>query len=85
MHEVGIMRELMARIDEAAGDAREITGVAVRIGALSHFTPEHFLEHFEDAARETRAAGAAVHMQLSDDVSDPDALFVRLLSIDVRD
>ena len=32
----------------------------VRLGALSHFTPEHFREHFEDASRGTIAEGAEV-------------------------
>ena len=45
---------------------RRITRVDVRLGALSHFTPEHFREHFVDASRGTLAEGAAVHAELDD-------------------
>ena len=37
-----------------------MTRIRVRLGALSHFTPEHFREHFVDAARGTLAEGAEV-------------------------
>ena len=35
-----------------------VTRIRVRLGALSHFTPEHFREHFDDAAAGTLAEGA---------------------------
>ena len=37
-----------------------ITRIDVRL-ALSHFTPDHFREHFVDASFGTLAEGAAVH------------------------
>ena len=37
-----------------------MTSVRVRVGPLSHFSPEHFREHFADAARGTIAEGASV-------------------------
>ena len=43
-----------------AEGGRRVTRIRVRLGALSHFTPEHFREHFEDAARGTLAEGAEV-------------------------
>jgi hydrogenase nickel incorporation protein HypA/HybF len=56
------MRDLMRKIEQVAaeGGAARVTAINVRLGALSHFTPEHFREHFEDAARGTVAEGAAV-------------------------
>jgi len=62
VHERALMRDLLARMDEAAraeGAAR-VTSVRVRVGPLSHFSPEHFREHFADAARGTIAEGASV-------------------------
>ena len=52
----------------APSGASRVTRVDVRLGALSHFTPEHFREHFEDASRGTLAEGAAVHAELDSDV-----------------
>jgi hydrogenase nickel incorporation protein HypA/HybF len=85
MHEAGLMRDLMRRIVEAAaadGGGR-VCGVRVWLGALSHFTPKHFAEHFEDASRGTVAEGAAISCDVSDDPRHPDALWVRLLSIEM--
>ena len=83
MHERALMDDLMAKIvavSEAEGGAR-VTGVTVWLGALSHFTPEHFREHFDDAARGTCAEGAAVNARLDDDLSDPRAQGVVLESV----
>jgi hydrogenase nickel incorporation protein HypA/HybF len=62
MHERTLLRDVMSRIDEIARaeGATRVTRVQVRLGALSHFTPAHFCEHFEDAARGTLAEGATV-------------------------
>jgi hydrogenase nickel incorporation protein HypA/HybF len=80
------MRDLVARIDElaAAEEAMAVTRISVRLGALSHFTPEHFREHFEDAARGTRAEGAEVAATLSDDTSAADAAGVLLETIELE-
>ena len=50
MHEHGLMNDLMRRIARAAeADGGErVVAVSVWLGALSHMTPEHFREHFED-------------------------------------
>jgi hydrogenase nickel incorporation protein HypA/HybF len=85
MHEARLMRELMARVADtaAANGGGRVAGVRVRLGALSHFTPDHFVEHFRDASRGTVAETAAVACEVSDDPSDADALWVRLLSIEM--
>ena len=64
------MRDVMTRVEEVARaeGATRVTRVAVRLGALSHFTPAHFREHFEDAARGTLAEGAAVDAVLDGDI-----------------
>lgn len=85
MHEAALMRDLMRRIESVARDegSRRVVAVRVWLGALSHFTPEHFREHFVDAARGTLAEGARVEAEISDDIGHPDATGVRLLSVDV--
>jgi hydrogenase nickel incorporation protein HypA/HybF len=83
MHEKALMDDLMAKIlavAEAEGGAR-VTRIAVWLGALSHFTPEHFREHFDDAARGTLAEGAQVEVMLDDDLTDPRAQGVVLESV----
>ena len=62
MHEKALLDDLMAKIlavADAEGGAR-VSRITVWLGALSHFTPEHFREHFDDAARGTVAEGAEV-------------------------
>jgi hydrogenase nickel incorporation protein HypA/HybF len=82
MHERALMRDLITRIEAEAGGAR-VVRVRVRLGALSHFTVEHFREHFDDAAHGTVAEGAAVEAELRTDPTEPEAQGVVLESIDV--
>jgi hydrogenase nickel incorporation protein HypA/HybF len=76
------MREIEAVA--AADGATRVTRVSVRLGALSHFTPEHFREHFVDASRGTLAEGAAVEAALADDLDDPRAAGVVLESVEIE-
>jgi len=80
------MRDLIRRIVELAHVecASGVTRVDVRLGALSHFTPEHFREHFADAAAGTIAAGASVHAEPSYDATEPHAAGVVLESIELE-
>ena len=86
MHEHALMVDVMRKIEEVAreGGATRVTRVDVRLGALSHFTPEHFREHFEDAARGTIAEGASVDAVVDADVSSPRARDVVLESLEVE-
>jgi hydrogenase nickel incorporation protein HypA/HybF len=86
MHERALMRDVMRRIEEvaAAEGAARVTRVDVRLGALSHFTPEHFRAHFDDAARGTVAEGASVHAVCEDDPLVPHASEVVLASVEVE-
>jgi hydrogenase nickel incorporation protein HypA/HybF len=86
VHEKALMDDLMRRIESEArtAGAHRVTRVRVRLGALSHFTPDHFREHFEDAARGTIADAAAVEAELGADPTEPEAQGVVLQSIDVE-
>ena len=89
MHETGIVRDLVGRLEEAARaeGAVRITRVEVRLGALSGFSPEHFREHFEDESRGTLAEGAALDVTVSADPADPHAqsVLLRGMDLDVED
>jgi hydrogenase nickel incorporation protein HypA/HybF len=86
MHERALMTDLMREIEDVArsGGATGVTRVSVRLGALSHFTSEHFREHFVDASRGTLAEGAVVEAVLADDLDDPRAAGVVLESLEVE-
>jgi hydrogenase nickel incorporation protein HypA/HybF len=86
MHDTAVMRDLMREILRAAEaeHARAVTGVSVWLGALSHMTPGHFAEHFEQAAAGTIAEGAKIETTTSADVHDPHAAGVLLRGIEVE-
>lgn len=86
MHERTLLRNVMSRIDEIARaeGATRVTGVQVRLGALSHFTPAHFCEHFEDAAQGTIAEGAIVDAKVVGDARSPGASDVVLESVELE-
>jgi len=66
MHEFSLINDLMRKIDAIAREqgARRVVGVKVRVGALSHFSPDHFREHFEAAAIGTIAETAMLPLWL---------------------
>ena len=87
MHEQALMRDLVRKIVGVAESegATAVTKVSVRLGALSHFTAEHFREHFRDSSRGTIAEGAIVEAVLETSTTDPNAQGVVLESVEVED
>jgi hydrogenase nickel incorporation protein HypA/HybF len=65
----------------AAEGAERVRLVRVQLGALSHFTPEHFREHFAEAARGTVAEGAEVEATMGDDPTAANADGVVVVSV----
>jgi hydrogenase nickel incorporation protein HypA/HybF len=86
MHETGLVRDLIRRIEQAAAaqKAVRVSGVRVWLGALSHLSAAHFREHFEYESRGSVAEGAALSITESDDPADPDAQHLRLESLDLE-
>ena len=86
MHEASLMRGLMSKLQSLARDqqATRVKRVRVWLGALSHFSAEHFREHFEYASRGTLAENAVLDIELSTDIGDPCAQDVVLKSCDVE-
>jgi hydrogenase nickel incorporation protein HypA/HybF len=77
-----LLRKVLA-VAEAEG-AEAVLRIRVRLGALSHFTPEHFREHWEDASRGTLAQGAEVDARLDGELTGEAAQGVVLESVEVR-
>ena len=87
MHEAALMKDLMKRIEEIAAreGSKRVTGLKVKLGALSHMTPEHFREHFEQVSRGTVAQGARVEAIQLNDIRDPKATQIELEKLEVED
>ena len=85
MHEFSLMADLLRKIQQLAKDANaeQVTLVKVKLGALSHITPDHFREHFEVAIDGTVAEGARLEVEQSQDEQDENAQDILLESIDV--
>ena len=86
MHELSLMRDLMRQVERLADreQAIAVTSIRLRLGALSHFSPEHFREHFAQVAPGTRAEGATLEISTSDDIHDPNAQGVLIESLEVE-
>jgi len=84
MHERALLADLVREIESVAAreHARAVTGVRVRIGPMSHMTPEHFVEHFVDATLGTIAEGARCEVEQIDP-HDPLAQSIVLESVDL--
>jgi hydrogenase nickel incorporation protein HypA/HybF len=87
MHEAALMKDLMTKILQIAQQqrAKRVIGIKVKLGALSHMTPEHFREHFEEVSPGTVAEGARIEAEQLTDIHDPKAQEILLQSIEVED
>jgi hydrogenase nickel incorporation protein HypA/HybF len=85
MHEQATIRDLVAAVLRVAeeNDARRVLRIKVRLGALSHFTPEHFEEHWVDAAAGTVAEHCKVESELADDLTDRNAQGIVLEDVEI--
>lgn len=85
MHEQATIRNLVATVLHVAADndAKRVVRIKVKLGSLSHFTPEHFEEHWVDASAGTIAEGCKVEAELSEDLTDPNAQGVVLEDIEI--
>jgi hydrogenase nickel incorporation protein HypA/HybF len=86
MHEKHLTDDLVRRLEALAAEegGSQVTRIRVRLGALSHFTPEHFREHFVEAAAGTVAEGAAVEAELDSDPTAPGAQGVVLETVELE-
>jgi hydrogenase nickel incorporation protein HypA/HybF len=87
VHERALMDDLVRKVLAVAETegAGSVARIRVRLGALSHFTPEHFVEHWLDASRGTIAEGSAVDATIDESLTAEAAQGVLLESVEVRD
>ena len=86
MHEKHLTEDLVRKLEElaVAEGGNRVIRIRVRLGALSHFTPDHFREHFEAAAAGTLAEGAEVQAELTTDPTAPGAQGVLLETVELE-
>ena len=87
MHEFSLITDLLNKITSIAREqcARKVIGVTVKLGALSHISPDHFREHFVHASQGTIAEGARLNIEFMTDVTDPQSQDVLIQNIEVVD
>ena len=87
MHEQSLIINLIKQIESIAkeNEARKVTAVRIKLGALSHTSPEHFREHFEPLAVGTVVDGAQLEFMISEDMDDPYAQDILIESIDIEE
>lgn len=87
MHEFSLVKDLIRKISSIALEqhASKVTAITVKLGALSHISPDHFREHFIHASRGTVAEGARLHIEILKDMTDPQSQEVLLENIEVVD
>ena len=87
MHEMSLMKNLIAKAVEVVdreGGTRA-TRIGIRLGALSHMSPQHLKEHFDQAAAGTPLEHAELEVEVMDDIADPEAQSIVLTSVDIAD
>ena len=87
MHEASLMNDLMHRIESIARDnhASRVIGVSVWLGALSHMSKDHFIDHFEQASAGTIAEGAHLDITVSNETGHANAQDLIVQSVEVED
>jgi hydrogenase nickel incorporation protein HypA/HybF len=81
MHEMSLLRGLLAQIDDLArkNGAKRVTAVRLKLGPLAHIEPDHLREHFVEAARGSVAAAARLDIETTEELHE-----LTLESIDIE-
>ena len=71
MHEFSLIKDLLHKVTTIALErqATRVTGIKVKLGPLSHISPDHFREHFIHAARGTIAEDATLTIEVMTDAN----------------
>lgn len=86
MHESSLIANLLKKVETIAlqQNAVKVTGVTVKLGALSQISAEHFREHFQNETLGSIAEAANLDIEIGEDIDDPNAQDVLLKSVDVE-
>lgn len=81
MHEISLLRGLMAQIEETARShgACGVSVVRLKLGPLAHIESEHLREHFAEAASGTIASSARLEIETTGELHE-----LTLESLDVQ-
>ncbi len=87
MHEHSLLNDLVKKITALASEqeAKRVLAVKVKLGALSHISPEHFRYHFDQAVKDTLIENAELEVEQLEDQSDPYAQDIILDSIEIEE
>ncbi|MGE3851833.1 MAG: hydrogenase maturation protease [Planctomycetota bacterium] len=87
MHELSLLNSLMRQVLEIAraNGAKRVLTIRVKLGALSHMSPQSFRVNFASVSRGTAAEGAELEIEQLTDEQDPDAQDILLDSVDIDD
>jgi hydrogenase nickel incorporation protein HypA/HybF len=85
MHEYSLMADLFRKIEEISSENNNspIVLVRVKLGALSHITPDHFKEHFVEFSKGTAAENAEIEVEQLHDTKSPEAQDILLDSVEI--
>lgn len=85
MHEHSLMNDLFKKITQIAQseNVTNVSAIHVKIGALAHISPDHFREHFDEMRKGTVAESAEVIITTDDNIHDPHAQDITLISVDI--
>jgi hydrogenase nickel incorporation protein HypA/HybF len=86
MHEASLIASLLQQITAIMRQqgTGQVVGVTVKLGALSHISPEHFREHFVQGARGTMVEGVRLTLEVGHDLGNPRAQDVVLDCLEVE-
>ena len=86
MHELTLVTSLCARAEAAAhqAGAEQVTALSIRLGALTHLSPELLRDHLARASAGSILEGARVDVTVGTDPSAPGAQDIELLNLQVR-
>jgi hydrogenase nickel incorporation protein HypA/HybF len=87
MHKLSLMKDLIRKIETVARAqaAGKVVAIRVKLGALCHISPSHFMEHFIESSAGTVADGAKIEIDVMDDITHPQAQDVLLDSVMLED
>lgn len=85
MHELSLLADILRKIESLAqeNEVERVLKVRVKLGALSHISPDHFREHFEAASPGTAAEGAELEVEALTDINDEHAQEIILESVEL--
>ncbi|NIQ02480.1 MAG: hydrogenase maturation nickel metallochaperone HypA [Nitrospinaceae bacterium] len=87
MHEQSLMADMMRKILSVSlmHGGSKVAGIKVKLGALAHISPEHFMEHFVEAAKNTVAEDARVDIEVETDTTDPRAQDIWIETVELEE